>query len=322
MAKKIKFYLHCNGQKIANMEALRKNFNLEDIVEQFQSGKLQRWLESQGFVRELEKVRAISAKGIEQVAKELLKVFELELSADEEKDAIMDILYTQKRHAFLQKIANAQKEHVEVIRSYHKGFQELFNEILANPTDRILIKRNLQSIAKEHLNLVLLYRISFVSLLKVRAPLALLLSFGVQEFEQLWRFGMLEDMESTQGYAKEHFLDYEDAFLWGGLKHCVDLIHRMIDDAEVMQGLIIANLVKTYKENTQGLWREIESINTRYLIIRFSTQGSSCCQIAPMVEKGEKTVGLSPNEVIGKCLIFDGLQYQSTQEELVIYLEL
>lgn len=85
MAKKIKFYLHCNGQKIANMEALRKNFNLEDIVEQFQSGKLQRWLESQGFVRELEKVRAISAKGIEQVAKELLKVFELELSADEEK---------------------------------------------------------------------------------------------------------------------------------------------------------------------------------------------------------------------------------------------
>ena len=133
---------------------------------------------------------------------------------------------------------------------------------------------------------------------------------------------MLVDMESTQVYAKEHFLDSEDAFLWGCLKHFVDLIRRMIDDAEVLQGLIIADLVKTYKENTRGLWREIESINMRCLILQFSKQGSNCCQIAPMVEKGEKTVGLTPNQVIGKCLIFDGLQYQSTQEELVIYLEL
>ncbi|MDE7196991.1 MAG: hypothetical protein K2N69_08260, partial [Helicobacter sp.] len=165
---------------------------------------MQRWLESQGFVHELEKVRAISAKGIEQVAKELLKVFELELSADEEKDAIMDILYTQKRHAFLQKIMNAQESHQQIIKEYHSGFYKLFREILEKPTDRILIKKNLQWISEEYFALVLLYRTTFVRILLKHSPFALLLSFAIDTFEKLWRIGLLENSEESLAYSKAY----------------------------------------------------------------------------------------------------------------------
>ncbi|MDE6043971.1 MAG: hypothetical protein K2F85_00425, partial [Helicobacter sp.] len=186
----------------------------------------------------------------------------------------------------------------------------------------ILIKKHLQSIAKEHLNLVLLYRISFVSLLKVHAPFALLLSFGVQEFEGLWRFGMSENMEDIRQFAEVHFLDYEAAFLWGGLKRCAEIIRETIDDAKIINELITARLVKSHGENTQGLWQELESSNVRCLILKFAINGATNCQIAPMVEVGEKTNGLIPDLVNGKCLILDGLKYQSVKEMLLIYMEL
>ncbi len=38
-----------DGQKVRTLEELRENFNLEDVLEHFYSGKLQKWLSSHDY---------------------------------------------------------------------------------------------------------------------------------------------------------------------------------------------------------------------------------------------------------------------------------
>ena len=110
--------------------------------------------------------------------------------------------------------------------------------------------------------------------------------------------------------------------MWSCLKRCVEIILDTINDVKIMNELKAKSLLKLHKENTQGLWRELESKSVRCLILKFATNSVTTCQIAPMVEGGEKTEGLKPEFVNGRCLIFDGLKYQSTQQHPVFYMEL
>ena len=42
----VKFPLKMSGVEVRTLEELQKNFNLEEAVEYFRTGKLQRWLEN------------------------------------------------------------------------------------------------------------------------------------------------------------------------------------------------------------------------------------------------------------------------------------
>ena len=78
MSTSFKFNLLIDGQKVRTLEELRKNFNLEDILAYFYSGKLQNWLSSRDYKHELDQVKDIASSNKLDVSSKLLDIFKIE----------------------------------------------------------------------------------------------------------------------------------------------------------------------------------------------------------------------------------------------------
>ena len=78
MSTSFKFNLLVDGQKVRTLEELRKNFNLDDVLEYFFSGKLQKWLASRDYKHELEQVKNIVSSNKLDVSSKLLDIFKIE----------------------------------------------------------------------------------------------------------------------------------------------------------------------------------------------------------------------------------------------------
>ena len=61
MIQKFALTFRRDGQNIniRNIEALRENFNIHDVMRHFNSQSLQRWLQSRGYESELESIRVL-----------------------------------------------------------------------------------------------------------------------------------------------------------------------------------------------------------------------------------------------------------------------
>lgn len=59
MTKAIKFNLILDGKPVRNLDELRDNFNIEDILTSYRNGSLKRWLETRGLEEELSKLKNI-----------------------------------------------------------------------------------------------------------------------------------------------------------------------------------------------------------------------------------------------------------------------
>ena len=61
MVKKIKFALEMkDGFKVRTLEELRRNFDLEKVVEYFVDGRLERWLEDRYYEKEVNDIRQLN----------------------------------------------------------------------------------------------------------------------------------------------------------------------------------------------------------------------------------------------------------------------
>ena len=78
MSTSFKFNLLVDGQKVRSLEELRKNFNLDDVLEYFFSGKLQKWLASRDYKHELDQVKDIASSNKLDVSSKLLDIFKIE----------------------------------------------------------------------------------------------------------------------------------------------------------------------------------------------------------------------------------------------------
>ncbi|MCQ2372711.1 MAG: DUF6273 domain-containing protein [Phascolarctobacterium sp.] len=71
----IKFNLYCDGQPIRSLEDLRENFNIDDIYEDYQSGKLVKWLQSRNYEREYIQIERINSKDKKAICDKLCVIF-------------------------------------------------------------------------------------------------------------------------------------------------------------------------------------------------------------------------------------------------------
>lgn len=72
---KIKFNMDFHGEYIRNLEDLRNNFSVEDILEAYDNGLLVKWLDARYYTDELKQVQAIEAKNVRGVLEELIRIF-------------------------------------------------------------------------------------------------------------------------------------------------------------------------------------------------------------------------------------------------------
>ena len=140
----IKFALPCDGQPVRTIEQLQENFNINDVLEHYESGKLADWLESRAYMAELEAVKTINKKAsmLEQ-AKELCKIFNIpadesqlmqvvELEADSKeielkgqpKDNIG--VYIKEYRGLVKQLLNGAGNYEELLRRIQKEYKFLY----------------------------------------------------------------------------------------------------------------------------------------------------------------------------------------------------
>ena len=82
---KDKFYLEFKVKdkeiSLRNLDELRNNFFIEQIMEHYYSGKLEEWLEVWHYQDELEKVRAIGTRNYKTIAAKLGSIFKVDVKS-------------------------------------------------------------------------------------------------------------------------------------------------------------------------------------------------------------------------------------------------
>ena len=76
MAKTIKFNLLLDDNPVRDIKSLQNNFCIDDILEVYENGLLQKWLKVRGFDEYLTKVESV--KKDSSVIVELIKIFDIQ----------------------------------------------------------------------------------------------------------------------------------------------------------------------------------------------------------------------------------------------------
>ena len=147
MTKTIKFNLILDGEPVRTLDQLKDNFNIDDILQHYKSGVLQRWLETRGIEEELKKINKIKGSNLIETAKNLSEIFNKNISIEEighavyhlqikqdEEDRlkrtnriknIKFLLITQIRQTNLKKIISAKKLVRQLQLFFCRFFQKL-----------------------------------------------------------------------------------------------------------------------------------------------------------------------------------------------------
>ena len=131
MAKKIKFNLLCDGYPIRTIEELQEHFNIGDVLEYYlgEDHLLVRWLKLRDFNDELSKVNAIQKTERQDIAKELVRIFGVDMDEDDVDSYFRSEQYNKERDKRNTDAANAGMNAHIVIEKYRLGFQELLKGI-------------------------------------------------------------------------------------------------------------------------------------------------------------------------------------------------
>lgn len=126
MIKLVKFNLLIDGQRCRTIEDLRNNFNILDVMEEFQNGKLEKWLKVRNFNEQFEQVKAIDKNSdLLQIAQQLCKIFDVTVSEGDLKNELMTIEY--------QKLSQEQKENQESVKQiFDQYYQENLKKLFSN----------------------------------------------------------------------------------------------------------------------------------------------------------------------------------------------
>ncbi len=193
MSATLKFNLMVDGKEVRTLDELRENFNLDDVLKHFYSGKLQKWLASRDYKHELDQVKGIASSNKLDVICKLLDIFKIEYDKDDLKYFIDE---TNQYKALDQETAagnnseQAQKNcsNIFPIRTSKLAFdcsdnessgsygayQRLIEEICMHDHKIDLIKQKLNIIVSEHLELYLKDRLNLIAIFISESPYAVL----------------------------------------------------------------------------------------------------------------------------------------------------
>ena len=166
MAKIPKFNLTMDGELVRSIEELQNNFSVDDILNHFESKRLHKWLKSRGFTDYLTKVEAIDYDDKTAIIKPLMDIFEIDYSDEDLSDILDQLKYvpTTANHTALVPVTTAQADSnkfpvaplsKEVSGSANLDYEsqkynELVNEIINDPENLELIKKNIDLLASKY----------------------------------------------------------------------------------------------------------------------------------------------------------------------------
>lgn len=128
MTKAIKFNLLIDEKSIRDISGLQENFCIGDILEVYDKGLLEKWLEVRGFNEYLYKLQQIDKS--KSVIVQLIKIFDIKKDDKEIQKAIYSLEFEKERKQILFNLQKLDKNLQDTINKYHDGYDHLKKEIV------------------------------------------------------------------------------------------------------------------------------------------------------------------------------------------------
>lgn len=181
MPKAIKFNLILDGNPVRNIEGVKKNFNIEDLLSHYKSGLLFRWLK----VRQYDiahKIKEIDSDNDVEIAKLIISAFEMSSDEHEINSAVYPFIFRKEKEKQLEQYNKNLFKEKEIIEKYHKNYTVFCEQLRKNKADYAFIKSGLSEMYEKYYSLFKLDFENFSFQLEQDAPLIL---FGILSNENL-----------------------------------------------------------------------------------------------------------------------------------------
>jgi hypothetical protein len=302
MAKTIKFNLICDGQPVRTIEDLQENFSVEDMLGYFESGLLLRWLKVRDYKDEYKEVSEISTKDDLEIAKKLIKIFNVETDEKEIAKDVYVLQFLKERNQKISKYDSNRLEIDEIVKNYTKEYADLVKEIMDNSDDISRIKANITEIVNNYKPVLQLnYRELFWKMAD-RDYLLVIMCFLMNSVTRKYYLDAgqpennEENMDTTIKKDKEKIYEkicsyFEpSANIYKSTKD--DIVKALGDNVSVFDG------------KTDEYWKDLEVKGKKYMILGIGTYDK-------VRAAGDHNGDLSYEDVNNKFPIVDGIDYMS-----------
>jgi DNA-directed RNA polymerase subunit F len=285
MVKKIKFNLILDGNPVRNIEQLRENFNVDDIIEYSKNGLLLKWLDIRGYHDYKHRIELISQKNSLKYLKELIKIFSIPQDSENLEEALLEIESREAKYNKLKELAELKFNFDVIIHRYHNDYETLKNKIEENSTNIAFLKNSNSQFEKDFFEL-----------------------FKLEHKQLFYRF--FED------YPLVIIVFLMSERLRGFFLNDTKIIDKITDIFEIKKREVqkiysqyredtngdenFKNILNFYSENTEHQWRNIES---EEILIVNATAGIK------LREKNQETQEVT--HVFAKGTLFHGLDINS-----------
>lgn len=281
MAKTIKFNLILDGASVRDLDGLRENFSIEDMLKYFYNGLLLRWLSVRGYEKQFAAVKAIKSSDKKAVVTELVKIFEVvNLNAADIEKAVSIITYLEEEKELNTIYAENNFAKRQIIDDYHSGYLALVEHMEENEDNMAILKADALQMEKEYLGLFELDNGKLFYRLLIIAPKAI---FAILTRDALKKFWIGQDEDVDQNI-------------------CSSIKRKLLTPGNAVR--ILGKDAKFADKNTQGMWDYLESSKVKVMVI-YVWDGTFVKN-----EGGDPREKISPSDINGKLTKFNGLEYQ------------
>lgn len=293
MAKTIKFNLILNDNPVRSIDDLKHNFSIEDILEYYNNGLLQRWLHVRGYDEYLEKVNGLKSDSNVDRIQQLIKIFDVECDDKKIKEGIAILDYITEREYLLDEYKKSNYQARLVIDDYHSGYDAIVNDIIENSDNIPKIKANIKEIEENYMGLFNLnYRDLYNSLI-VNAPLVV--------------FAILMNSKMRSYFISSEYSSENTGAIYNQIKKFV------ANRSDLKEKL--GSELKIFKGNTEAYWKDIEPTGKWFMII--SMESGNYIRNAGTF--GEELTSVDVNN---NFLILNGIDYKSNNaNHELLYME-
>ncbi|SFV61085.1 hypothetical protein MNB_SV-9-634 [hydrothermal vent metagenome] len=344
MAKTIKFNLLLDDNPVRDIKGLQDNFCIDDILEVYENGLLQKWLKVRGFDEHLEKVKNITKDN--SIIVQLLKIFDIQKDDAEIRESIYSLEFQENRKKSLQDFNSKNDNLKKRIEEYHNDYEELIKSIIKQKENMAFLKMASKEISDKYFKLFELdYKDSY-ELYKEKSPFMIYailmnnrLSFLFMRNntikEDLYQNFMLQtklksvECSKCKGTGEKTFPnDIErrkalNSNLWANNfsvmndnTNYIESLNSLKEKQEKALELIKEHTkLIEFKGKTDAYWKDLEIADTKVMIL--SIPNDTFIRSANDLKQE-----LSANDVNGNFFILDGLAYKSNNSnKSIIYMK-
>ncbi|WP_420214379.1 hypothetical protein ACOBMG_06760 [Limosilactobacillus mucosae] len=302
MAKTIKFNLICDGQPVRTIEDLQENFSVEDMLGYFESGLLLRWLKVRDYKDEYKEVSEISTKDDLEIAKKLIKIFNVETDEKEIAKDVYMLQFLKERSQKISKYDSNRLETDEIVKDYTKEYADLVKEIMDNSDDISRIKANITEIVNNYKPVLQLnYRELFWKMAD-RDYLLVIMCFLMNSVTRKYYLDAGQPENDEKNMDTTIKKDKEEIYkkICSYFEPSADIYKSTEDDIVKVLG----DNVSVFDGKTDEYWKDLEVKGKKYMILGIGTRDK-------VRAAGDHNGDLSYEDVNNKFPIVDGIDYMS-----------